>query len=339
MGIDTPTTMKKPRILPFILVGVLLLAILGVGAYFLYTLILQPRMNPAEETPPTITLNGIAIPVYPGAVSMPLPENGEAGKQAVFQSPDGGDAIAGWYQTALAGQGFSVIDTVLEGTIQAYRYKKDDSPFDLYLQVWTVTDEQTGFSLVMEDQPVVEATAEVVAVQDTPVPVIEATPLPEEASAPAPTPTLVPVLPVPVNDVQLTVSSDKAQITAGTLNRLSYTLSLANGYTGTITTSVKAVLPDTLVLMVDDSPGIDYYPAEREVVWKTTLPEGETQTLQFVAVTDLFIKPGEILLPVYLDTSNGRETRLTVDKLPVIGTNGVEVAPSSSQSSVPVQGD
>lgn len=328
MGIDTSTTIRKPRILPFVLVGVLLAAISGVGAYFLYTLILQPRMNPADETPSTVTLRDIAIPVYPGASAEPLPADGEAGKQAVFQSPDNGDAIAGWYQTALTGQGFSLIDTVQEGTIQAYKFKKDDPSFYLYLQVWTVADEQTGFSLAIEDQPVVEATAPEVAAVDTPVPVVE-------AATSVPTP--LPVLPIPVNDVQLTVSKDRAQIIAGTLNRLGYTLSLVNGYTGTITTSVKAALPDTLVLMVDDSPGIHYYPAEREVVWEATLAEGETQTVQLVVVTDLFIKPGEILFPVYLDTSKGGQTRLTVDKLPVIGVDGVEIASPAAQSSVPAE--
>lgn len=336
MGIDTPTTIKKPRILPFVLVGVLLLAILGVGAYFLYTLILQPRMNPA--TPPTVTLRDIAIPVYPGASAEPLPADGEAGRQAVFQSPDNGDAIAGWYQTSLSNQGFSLVDTVQEGTIQAYKFKKDDSPFYLYLQVWTVAAEQTGFSLAMEDQPVAEATAPEVAAVDAPVPVVEATPLPTDVSTlPTDVPTPLPVLPIPVNDVQLTVFKDKTQITAGTLNRLGYTLSLVNGYTGTITASVKAALPDTLVLMVDDSPGIHYYPAEREVVWEATLAEGETQTLELVVVTDLFIKPGEILLPLYLDTSKGGQTRLTVDKLPVIGVSGGEISSSAVQSSAPAE--
>jgi len=330
-----------------------LLVIIAIAAFVAYTKFIAPRFSPAEATavpvatpvvvpePATIDIGqgniSVMLPVYPGATEIAPPENTPVGDTRVFFSaPDERETVISWYRNELVAAGYMEVDAYYEQDIKINRFDNDTTSVFIY----TVDngDGRTGFSLVAT-QLAAQSTPPVADIEATPD-IIPPTPVAAEGAPTVQvTLTATPVITasatsaltdtgeVVMNEtpLQFDITASEDSLYAGTLTKYAYDITLTGHTTATITSNLEIVLPTGITLIPGESGGYDndayhirYAPAERTVRYTATFAPGQKRRITLTVVTDLFIKPGELLLKGYLSSPGSKDKQLAVHKMAIV---------------------
>lgn len=313
-------------------IGLLLLTLMGIAGFLYFRRSAQPdtaatsAAAPAGETnqpaPATLDVQGVPLPVYPGAA----PPDPAIGGSALVVAGVPADQVTQWYQTTLPTAGFTVqaveagrlvttapagqaVDILVQPSADGQVAIDVTGPPPAAAPPPATTLPTPVEAQVVEPTPAPGTAAPVEAqvVTDEPAPVevqgVEATSAPVEAQGVVDEP----ALPEPAAVTAPTLTALDAQVSpasiyGGTLNRLAYTLVV----TGSGAITVTATLPAGILVHPDDvaAPGLSYKPDARTLTWRPEWAGAPQASVTFAAVNDLLAPPDSLMMKVVAQSND-----------------------------------